>query len=344
MPTAGNTSSPSRNGSTGSAARATRKADTKYLSGPPTKYSSVTFKRTSRNLRSCRIAAPPASPASTALRHAFFRLPQGQPRASVPLFAVYRRVDTRARINRVHISQEELLVEVEGSALDGITVEMAGDAPGFAETLKASAPIHTVTFQLTDGLPAGAWVVVRAGSEWLDRRFLAWTWVTGQEAGVTVEVPAKTKIDAFIAARESDIVEFKQEIPENEAARAKVMKTVCAFANGSGGSLLFGITDDYELKGLPEAKASKHTDTLSNLIDAWVEPTPSYSFNILPIEGTLLVVIELIVSAGATLYALAKRNEPHRIYVRHHSRSVRARVREIERIVSQRAASSLPWH
>lgn len=76
-------------------------------------------------------------------------------------------------------------------------------------------------------------------------------------------------------------MEFKQEIPVAEPTKGKAMKTVCAFANGDGGSLLFGITDDYEVVGLPKAKISRFKDALSDLVDAWVEPTPSYTFEVL---------------------------------------------------------------
>lgn len=270
---------------------------------------------------------------------AFFGLEPSQPGGSVPSFAAFRRVDTRARINRVKISEDELLVEVEGTSLDGLTIELAGDAPGSAEVLKTHDAIATTTFPLPNGLPLGAWIVVRIGSEWLDRRVLSWPRARGQEAGVTVEVAAMTKIDAFLAARESDTVEFKRDIPEAESTRAKAMKTVCAFANGSGGSLLFGVTDDYEVVGVPKARASKYKDTLSELVDAWVEPAPTYSFEVLPIEGTEMVVIELVVDAGLALFGSSKPNEPRRVYVRHHSRSVPARVREIEGIVRARSNS-----
>lgn len=87
------------------------------------------------------------------------------------------------------------------------------------------------------------------------------------------------------------------------------------------------------------AKASKHQDTLSDLVDAWVEPTPTYSFEVLPVEGTERVVIELIVNTGQALFGSSKPNEPGRVYVRHHSRSVPARVREIEEIVQSRSAA-----
>jgi Putative DNA-binding domain len=262
------------------------------------------------------------------------------PGGSVPSSALFRWVDTRARINSVEITEDELRVAVEGAALDGVIVELASDAPGNAERLNTSDRTATVTFPLPEGLPPGAWVVVRAGSEWLDRRFLTWPWSRGQEPGVTAEVQPKTRVDAYIAARENDAVEFKQEIPEQDSTKAKAMKTVCAFANGSGGSLLFGITDDYEVVGLPKAKANRYVDTLAELVDAWVEPVPTYSFEVLPIEGTHMVVIELAISPGFALFGSSKPNEPRRVYVRHHSRSVPARVREIEAIVQRRPQST----
>ena len=103
--------------------------------------------------------------------------------------------------------------------------------------------------------------------------------------------------------------------------------------------MLFGITDNYEVIGLPAANASRYQDTLSDLVDAWVEPTPSYSFEVLPVEGTELVIIELIVDAGHALFGSSKPNEPRRVYARHYSRSVPARVREIEEIVQSGSAT-----
>lgn len=273
----------------------------------------------------------------------FFGLRANSPSGQVPQTAVFRWVDRRARINSVEIAEDEVRVELEGESLDGLIVELAGDVPGPSETLSTTGDLATVTFPLADGLPAGAWVVVRAGSEWLDRRFLAWPWTQGLEPGVTVEVSAKTKLDAFIASRENDAVEFKCEIPTEESTKAKAMKTVCAFANGGGGSLLFGITDDYGVVGVPERTASSNIDTLSNLVDDWVEPTPSYRFETLPIEGTAMAVIELIVDAGSALFGSSKPNEARQVYVRHHSRSVRARVREIEEIVRTRSTPPSIW-
>jgi hypothetical protein len=44
--------------------------------------------------------------------------------------AMYRHQDTRGRVRSIRISEAEVVVEVEGSAIGGMIVELAGDAPG----------------------------------------------------------------------------------------------------------------------------------------------------------------------------------------------------------------------
>lgn len=43
-----------------------------------------------------------------------------------------------------------------------------------------------------------------------------------------------------ILSGESDVLEFKRDVPEQSV---KYIKTVVAFANGKGGSLVFGVDD-----------------------------------------------------------------------------------------------------
>lgn len=276
----------------------------------------------------------------------FFGLGARPVGGSVPTAAVLRWQDTAVRINRVRIAPNELMVDIEGRDFDRLTVELAGDEPGEQQQTWARpgrSAGDTLRFSLPAGLPAGAWVLVRRGSEWLDRRFLTWPWARGLEQGVEVEVPAQTKIEAFIANRENANVEFKRQVPTDDDSKSRVMKTVCAFANGDGGSILFGIDDDYRIVGLPAAKAPSLIDQVTQLIDSWVEPTPPCSYDLLEIENADTVIIELIVSAGSRLYGSSKPNEPRRVYVRHYARSVPARVSEIESIAQARGGSSLSW-
>jgi hypothetical protein len=257
----------------------------------------------------------------------------------LPSSAVFRWQDARVRLNRVRIRPDELVVEIEGDDLYALTVELAGDAPGEQRRISAPSSARSkelVQFSLPTGLPAGAWIVVRRGSTLLDRRNLTWPWSSPTEVGVEVELPAQDKIDAYVAGRESDVVEFKRQVPADDSAKAKVMKTVSAFANGMGGVVLFGVDDDYNLTGIPSSQAARQIDQLGQVIRSWIDPTPACEFNLLEIPDSGQVIIELTVRSGDRLYGCSRPNESSRFYVRHHARTVPARVGEVEEIVHRR--------
>jgi hypothetical protein len=264
----------------------------------------------------------------------------------LPSSAVFRWQDARARLNRVRIRPDELVVEVEGKNLGGLTVELAGDAPGEQRHIGASPPApsaEVVRFSLPGGLPAGAWVVVRHGSTLLDRRALTWPWNNPTEVGVEVELPARDKIDVYVAGRESDVVEFKRQVPADDSAKANVMKTVSAFANGVGGAILFGVDDDYKLIGIPSSQASRQVDQLGQVIRSWIDPTPSCGFDLLETGDSDRVIIELIVQPGDRLYGCSRPNESSRFYVRHHARTVPARAGEVEEIARRRGIAAASY-
>ena len=82
------------------------------------------------------------------------------------------------------------------------------------------------------------------------------------------------------------------------------MKTVAAFANGDGGSLLFGITDEYETTGIQEAAVAGIQDRISDLIDRWVSPRPTWSFEIYPIDkvpGSVVLALPCVARSGAAV-------------------------------------------
>ncbi|MEO7261019.1 MAG: ATP-binding protein [Jatrophihabitantaceae bacterium] len=272
----------------------------------------------------------------------FFGLGTHAVGGSLPAVALFRWQDLRARINRVNIGPDELSVEVEGDSLRDLTVELAGDRPGTRERLwpHRTKRSSIVEFALPEGLPAGAWVLIRRGEEWLDRRHLTWPWARGTEPGVETEIDAPTKIGGYIANRENPAVEFKREVPASEDGKARAMKTVCAYANGAGGVMLFGITDDYEVTGVPATKVGGLVDQLTQMIHSWLEPTPHFTFNELALDDEHFVVLELHVSAGHSLYGSARPNDAKRVYVRHYSTSVPARISEIEAICRARNLSA----
>jgi predicted HTH transcriptional regulator len=121
-----------------------------------------------------------------------------------------------------------------------------------------------------------------------------------------------------------------------------VMKTVSAFANSKGGTILFGIDDDYNVIGIHRSQASRQIDQLGQLIRSWIEPTPSCDFDRLELGDSDHVVVELTVHPGGRLHACSKPNEPSRFYVRHHARTVPARAGEVEEIVGRRLGGFPP--
>ncbi len=133
----------------------------------------------------------------------FFYLDRQPTGGSLHQGVMYRHQDTSARLKSVRITESEIVVEVEGDTTSGLILELAGDAPGDVRPLAGPSghATQTLQFDLPSGLPAGAWVLLRRGEEWIDRRFLAAPWTRGPEPGVEFVVEPRTRLEAFLADR-----------------------------------------------------------------------------------------------------------------------------------------------
>ena len=73
-----------------------------------------------------------------------------------------------------------------------------------------------------------------------------------------------------ILAGESKNVEFKENLPEKSI---KYMKSVVAFANGTGGKIIFGIADKTrEVVGFDKEDVFKKMDAVANAVSDSCEP------------------------------------------------------------------------
>ena len=73
-----------------------------------------------------------------------------------------------------------------------------------------------------------------------------------------------------ILAGESKDVEFKENLPEKSL---KYMKSVVAFANGTGGKIIFGIADKTrEVVGFDKEDVFKKMDAIANAVSDSCEP------------------------------------------------------------------------
>ena len=196
----------------------------------------------------------------------------------------FRTQDLAGRLTRVQVRTTEVEVTVEGANLRGAVLELAGNTPGPTVELKRNSR-RSVKFPLQDGINPGNWIVMRRGDRWVDRRFLSFPYATRQQTGVDYLVEPSTRVGVLVSGGEGPTTEFKVELPsDDEEAKRKVMKTVAAFANGAGGSILFGVGDDGEVVGLSSLDSGpKAKDRLSSLIRDWVSPAADFDMETVPV-------------------------------------------------------------
>ncbi|MGH9066200.1 MAG: AlbA family DNA-binding domain-containing protein, partial [Acidimicrobiales bacterium] len=238
----------------------------------------------------------------------------------------YRHADTSGRISLVRIEHDRVCVQVEGSEIDGMTVELAGDVPGPRQVVESRGErTAAVEFPILGGLPSGAWVVLKSSSRWVDRHFLTHPFRREAEGGVEWVIEPTTRLEGLLSGRERLGVEFKREVPRSDESKLRMMKTVAAFANGNGGSILVGVNDDREVVGIPKAAAARAIDTLTEMVGRWVTPPPRHSFQELAVgDDGERVVLELVVAQGTHLYGAGKPGETPLVYVRPYSTTERA--------------------
>ena len=94
-----------------------------------------------------------------------------------------------------------------------------------------------------------------------------------------------------ILAGESKNVEFKENLPEKSI---KYMKSVVAFANGTGGKIIFGIADKTrEVIGFDKEDGFKKMDAIANAVSDSCEPTIIPDITLQTIDGKTVIVVEI---------------------------------------------------
>ena len=90
---------------------------------------------------------------------------------------------------------------------------------------------------------------------------------------------------------ETDRIEFKREMPMHDK---RYLKTVVAFANGLGGSVIFGIDDKaLDVVGVPDGKLRKMEDGLASAISSACAPAIVPSFSRETIGGKTVLVVDI---------------------------------------------------
>lgn len=94
-----------------------------------------------------------------------------------------------------------------------------------------------------------------------------------------------------ILSGESKNVEFKENLPERSI---KYMKSVVAFANGTGGKIIFGIADKTnEVVGCDKEDIFKKMDTIANAVSDSCEPAIIPDITLQTIQGKTIIARDI---------------------------------------------------
>ncbi len=200
-----------------------------------------------------------------------------------------RGQDTSGRITHVGLRPAAALTEVtvETPEASGMAVELASDHPGVSQPLSShpateQGGLRKLTVEFSGELPRNAWVLLKRDRTWVDRRFLNWGYRTGADEDIEEVVERQAELEALVSLGEGPNIEFKVELPPRQAGSEALnfLRTVAAFANGQGGRILFGVTDDGDVLGLLRSEAESRTrDRITELVRATVTPLPNYSLD-----------------------------------------------------------------
>ncbi len=110
---------------------------------------------------------------------------------------------------------------------------------------------------------------------------------------------------------ENKSLEFKKEIPKN---RQNLLKTVVAFANGSGGHIYVGVNDDRTVTGIKEEPFDLE-EKLSSIIYDSISPIPNLFFQATTLKNKIIFIIRILSGANKPYY-LKKPGPEDGIFVR----------------------------
>ena len=135
--------------------------------------------------------------------------------------------------------------------------------------------------------------------------------------------------------------DFKQSFSfTRELISEEYLKSICAFANKSGGYLIFGITNDKEIVGINKQKIQDFDNKLvSNLISKYLSSNVDCCFYLFEVNSTISIGILVISEAHNKPIILTKNNERYKIqegdiYYRYPAENKKIKFPELQSIVN----------
>jgi hypothetical protein len=262
----------------------------------------------------------------------FFRVQRMYGTYSAPADQIIvSEVDTRGWIERVELSPSLMTVTVDGSECDGVRIELNSALLVQEQTLDGPT---SYPFVLPEDIAAGAALILSRDGEWWDLRTFSGAIANSQDPSIVWSNPAQ-ELDALIYGGEGRHLELKQELPDStRESKRTVLKTVVAFANDAGGTVLFGIDNNHHPVGLDETRETEDEikQRLTNLVRSTIDPAPPFDIKSYRPDGRLVLALE-VVSSGK-VHALFPATPE--FYVRRSGSTFRATRDEVITLIAAR--------
>ncbi len=250
-----------------------------------------------------------------------------------------RMLDRRGRIKGARIHLTDLEVEVDGDLPPDASIELMAVTDRRHIRVEGSP---SVVVPLPNGLPNDAWVWLRTDDDWLDYRSL-------QETGpyrspdVQDERPVDLVLDlkAMISRGENQYVEFKKLLPSGADEHLRVaLKSIVAFANGEGGTLLYGIEDDGQVIGVEDRDDLE--DQLHDRLRHLTSPMPPVKTKCETVDGRKILAVQVEPNTGTIFSLVIKPNKPE-YFVRRGATTFYARHDELAKIVAAKIGTQFQF-
>ena len=260
-----------------------------------------------------------------------------------------RVIDDRSWIGPIHIRATELTVDIRGRDPAGTILEYFSSARRDRFTVDRSGEL---TIDLPDGLSASnTWLWLTDGTSWRDYRTLSGPWTSAEQleaAGVETEQASRDEqalVEAVVYGGEGPFVEFKSRLPESGTKTDRMFRTIAAFANGTGGTVVVGVDrDELTVVGLgQDVEIKKERDRIGQLIRTRVVPTPVFVVNAYQVDGKDVLFVEISPGPArpyGVILDLNQRDTPQ-FYVRRGASTYPAQPSDLNQVVQEAVSAAL---
>ena len=205
-----------------------------------------------------------------------------------------RIVHSDAMIEQVHLHPTSASIKVNGQRVRGVRLEVRCAPNSYYERRLRKAGLQSFPFK--PGLPERLWIVLSKNDKWLDYRDLDLRGNrSSTDANLLIDPADNTaQIEGFVFRGENETIEFKREVSSDKSS--SFLRTVAAFANASGGVILFGVVNQTgEVKGI-SGDVQKEKDKVAHMIHEILVPQPRFRLESSKVRGK--EVIALFVEQG----------------------------------------------